>query len=50
MWTQKRGKIEISIDIVYKTSVQKPKNDKFDYHPDDTIYQARREQINGTSN
>ena len=27
-----------------------PKNDKFEYHPSDTIYQARREQINGTSN
>jgi len=27
-----------------------PKNDKFDYHPDDTIYQARREDINGTHN
>ena len=25
-----------------------PKNDKFDYHPEDTIYQARRESINGT--
>tara|TARA_R110000851_G_scaffold86633_1_gene188137 strand:- start:13467 stop:13883 length:417 start_codon:yes stop_codon:yes gene_type:complete len=25
-----------------------PKNDKFDYHPDDTIYQSRREDINGT--
>ena len=27
-----------------------PKNDTFDYHPDDTIYQARREEINGTVN
>ena len=27
-----------------------PKNDKFEYHPDDTIYQARREDINGTNN
>jgi len=27
-----------------------PKNDKFEYHPDDTIYQARREDINGTQN
>lgn len=25
-----------------------PKNDKFDFHPDDTIYQARREELNGT--
>jgi thymidylate synthase ThyX len=25
-----------------------PKNDKFEYHPNDTIYQARREDINGT--
>ena len=25
-----------------------PKNDTFDYHPKDTIYQARREDINGT--
>jgi len=25
-----------------------PKNDTFEYHPDDTIYQARRESINGT--
>jgi len=25
-----------------------PKNDKFEYHPDDTIYQSRREDINGT--
>lgn len=25
-----------------------PKNDIFEYHPDDTIYQATREQINGT--
>ena len=25
-----------------------PKNDKFDYHPNDTIYQSRREDINGT--
>jgi len=25
-----------------------PKNDKFDYHPQDTIYQCRRESINGT--
>ena len=25
-----------------------PKNDTFEYHPDDTIYQARREDINGT--
>ena len=24
-----------------------PKNDKFEYHPNDTIYQARREKING---
>tara|TARA_R110001583_G_scaffold31043_2_gene106520 strand:+ start:2355 stop:3302 length:948 start_codon:yes stop_codon:yes gene_type:complete len=27
-----------------------PKNDLFDYHPDDSIYQARRESINGTHN
>jgi|MDTB01.2.fsa_nt_gb thymidylate synthase ThyX len=27
-----------------------PKNDLFDFHPDDTIYQSRREDINGTSN
>jgi len=27
-----------------------PKNDLFDYHPDDTIYQSRREEINGTNN
>ena len=27
-----------------------PKNDKFDYHPNDTIYQSRREDINGTHN
>jgi hypothetical protein len=27
-----------------------PKNDKFEYHPDDTIYQSRREDINGTNN
>ncbi len=27
-----------------------PKNDLFEYHPDDTIYQSRREQINGTNN
>jgi len=26
-----------------------PKNDTFDYHPEDTIYQARREDINGTN-
>jgi thymidylate synthase ThyX len=25
-----------------------PKNDKFDFHPQDTIYQARREELNGT--
>ena len=25
-----------------------PKNDIFEYHPDDSIYQARREDINGT--
>lgn len=25
-----------------------PHNDSFDYHPDDTIYQARREDLNGT--
>ena len=25
-----------------------PKNDKFDYHPNDTIYQARREDVNGS--
>ena len=25
-----------------------PKNDTFEYHPDDTIYQARREELNGT--
>jgi len=25
-----------------------PKNDIFEYHPDDTIYQGRREDINGT--
>ena len=27
-----------------------PKNDLFEYHPDDSIYQARRENINGTFN
>ncbi len=27
-----------------------PKNDLFEYHPDDSIYQARREEINGTNN
>jgi len=27
-----------------------PKNDKFEYHPNDTIYQSRREDINGTHN
>ena len=27
-----------------------PKNDTFEYHPNDTIYQARREDINGTHN
>lgn len=27
-----------------------PKNDKFDYHPNDTIYQSKREDINGTNN
>ena len=26
-----------------------PKNDKFEYHPNDTIYQSRREKINGTN-
>ena len=25
-----------------------PKNDIFEYHPSDTIYQARREEVNGT--
>jgi thymidylate synthase (FAD) len=25
-----------------------PKNDKFEFHPQDTIYQARREDLNGT--
>ena len=25
-----------------------PKNDKFDFHPKDTIYQCRREELNGT--
>lgn len=25
-----------------------PKNDKFDFHPQDTIYQSRREDLNGT--
>jgi hypothetical protein len=25
-----------------------PKNDKFDYNPADTIYQCRREELNGT--
>lgn len=25
-----------------------PKNDKFDFHPNDTIYQGRREDLNGT--
>ena len=25
-----------------------PKNDKFEFHPDDTIYQCTREEINGT--
>jgi len=27
-----------------------PKNDKFEYHPQDSIYQSRREAINGTEN
>jgi len=27
-----------------------PKNDLFDYNPEDSIYQARREDINGTEN
>ena len=27
-----------------------PKNDIFEFHPDDTIYQARREELNGTAN
>jgi len=27
-----------------------PKNDKFEYHPQDSIYQSRREDINGTEN
>ena len=27
-----------------------PKNDIFEYHPNDSIYQARREDINGTHN
>ncbi len=27
-----------------------PKNDLFEYHPDDAIYQSRREDINGTHN
>jgi len=27
-----------------------PKNDIFEYHPNDSIYQARREDINGTNN
>jgi thymidylate synthase (FAD) len=27
-----------------------PKNDIFEFHPEDTIYQARREEINGTNN
>jgi len=27
-----------------------PKNDLFEYHPDDAIYQGRREEINGTDN
>jgi len=26
-----------------------PKNDKFDFHPSDAIYQCRREEINGTN-
>ena len=25
-----------------------PKNDKFEFHPNDTIYQCTREEINGT--
>jgi thymidylate synthase ThyX len=25
-----------------------PKNDTFDFHPEDTIYQAKREELNGT--
>ena len=25
-----------------------PKNDTFDFHPKDTIYQCRREELNGT--
>jgi hypothetical protein len=25
-----------------------PKNDKFEFHPDDTIYQSTREDLNGT--
>lgn len=27
-----------------------PKNDLFEYHPNDSIYQSRREDINGTNN
>ena len=27
-----------------------PKNDIFEYHPEDSIYQSRREDINGTNN
>jgi len=27
-----------------------PKNDIFEFHPEDTIYQARREELNGTEN
>ena len=27
-----------------------PKNDLFEYHPEDSIYQSRREDINGTEN
>ena len=27
-----------------------PKNDLFEYHPEDSIYQSRREDINGTNN
>jgi hypothetical protein len=27
-----------------------PKNDLFEFHPDDSIYQSRREDINGTNN
>ena len=35
------------LDVPMPT-LEPPKNDTFEYHPNDTIYQARREDINGT--